>query len=147
MRSISLLPSLSGPQWPGVVAHDRVLPMGQIELSCVLMLNWIVWNRTVSLYKMELALNNLQCLICHKNQLTNQPIRVNRIDYILMNKKWINSELDCEAYSSLNVSLSIKKLSRQRYIWAYTGRRCKQLQPHTMSGPCLTIKILAINRR
>ena len=27
--------------WPGVVALDRVLSMGQIELNCVLMLNWI----------------------------------------------------------------------------------------------------------
>ena len=25
--------------WPGVVAPDRVLSMGQIELNCVLMLN------------------------------------------------------------------------------------------------------------
>ena len=33
------------------------------------MLNWIVWNRTISI-KIGLALNNLQMLICHK---TNQP--------------------------------------------------------------------------
>ena len=30
------------------------------------MLNWIVWNRTNHLYKMDLALNNLERLICHK---------------------------------------------------------------------------------
>ena len=36
------------------------------------MLNWIVWNRTDYLYKMDLALNNLQRLICHKIQTTNQ---------------------------------------------------------------------------
>ena len=30
-----------------VVAPDRVLSMGQIELNYVLMLNWIVWNKTV----------------------------------------------------------------------------------------------------
>ena len=29
------------------VAPDRVLSMSQIGLNCVLMLNWIVWNRTV----------------------------------------------------------------------------------------------------
>ena len=29
------------------VTLDRVLSMGQIELSCVLMLIWIAWNRTV----------------------------------------------------------------------------------------------------
>ena len=37
------LTSLPGPLWPGVVAHDRVLSMGQTELNSILMLNWIVW--------------------------------------------------------------------------------------------------------
>ena len=32
MQSTSLLPSLHGPLWPGVVAPDRVLSMSQIEL-------------------------------------------------------------------------------------------------------------------
>ena len=32
MQSTSLLPSLPDPLWPGVVAPDRVLSMGQIEL-------------------------------------------------------------------------------------------------------------------
>ena len=40
----SLLPSLPGPLCPGVVAHDKVLSIGEIELNYVLMLNWIVWN-------------------------------------------------------------------------------------------------------
>ena len=47
MRNTTSLPSLPGPLWPGVVAPDRALSMGQIELNCVLMLNWIAWNRTV----------------------------------------------------------------------------------------------------
>ena len=47
MQSTLLLPSLPGPFWPRVIASDGVLSMGQIELNCVLMLNWIVWNRTV----------------------------------------------------------------------------------------------------
>ena len=34
-----LLPSLPGPLWSRVVAPDRVLSMGQIELNYVLMLN------------------------------------------------------------------------------------------------------------
>ena len=33
------LPSLPGSLWSGVVAPDRVLSMGQIEVNCVLMLN------------------------------------------------------------------------------------------------------------
>ena len=39
--SLSLLP---GPLWLGVVAPNRVLPIGWIELNCIIMLNWIVWN-------------------------------------------------------------------------------------------------------
>ena len=35
------------------------------------MLNWIVWNRTIFI-KMDLMLNNLQRLICHTTQPTNQ---------------------------------------------------------------------------
>ena len=39
MQSTASLPVLPGARWPGVVALDRVLSMGQIELICVLMLN------------------------------------------------------------------------------------------------------------
>ena len=39
--------TLPGPLWPGVVVPDRFLSMGQIELNCLLMLNWTAWNRTV----------------------------------------------------------------------------------------------------
>ena len=39
IRGIPLLPSFEGPLCPGVVAPDRVLSMGQIELNCVLMIN------------------------------------------------------------------------------------------------------------
>ena len=40
-----------------------------LHLNSVLILNWIVWNRTIFI-KMDLALNNLQRLICHKTQQT-----------------------------------------------------------------------------
>ena len=33
------MPSLPGLLWPGEVALDRVISMGQIGLNCVLMLN------------------------------------------------------------------------------------------------------------
>ena len=39
MRSTPSLPFLPGHLWPGVVALDRVLSMGQIELHCILMIN------------------------------------------------------------------------------------------------------------
>ena len=44
---------LLGPLRPGVVAPDRVLSMGQIELKCVLMLNLIAAKRTVLIFKMR----------------------------------------------------------------------------------------------
>ena len=47
MQSTPSLPSFLGPLCSGEIAPDRVLSMGQIELKCVLMLNWITWNRTV----------------------------------------------------------------------------------------------------
>ena len=47
MWSTLSLPLLLGPLRPGVVAPDRVLSIGQIELNCVLKQNWIVWKRTV----------------------------------------------------------------------------------------------------
>ena len=40
MQSTRSLPLLPGSLWPWVVAPDRVLSMGQMELKCVLMLNW-----------------------------------------------------------------------------------------------------------
>ena len=68
MRSASSLPSPPGPLWLGVVAPDRVLSMGQIELNHVLMLNLIVWNRTVYTYKNGFGINGLQWLMRHKTQ-------------------------------------------------------------------------------
>ena len=42
------------------------------------MLNWIVLERTDYLHKIDLALNNLQRLICHKTQEANQPEKKHR---------------------------------------------------------------------
>ena len=42
-----------------------------LYLNCELILNRIVWNRTICI-KIDFALNNLQRLICHKTQTTNQ---------------------------------------------------------------------------
>ena len=47
MRSTPLLLSAPGPLWSGMVTPERVVSMGQIELNCVLVLNWVVWNRIV----------------------------------------------------------------------------------------------------
>ena len=39
MQSTPSLPSLPGLLWPGEVAPDRILSIGQMELNYVLMLN------------------------------------------------------------------------------------------------------------
>ena len=44
---IPSLPTLPGPLWPRVATSGRVLSMGQIELNCVITLNWVVWCKTV----------------------------------------------------------------------------------------------------
>ena len=67
IQSIPSMPSLRGPLWSGVLAPDssiwapdRVLSMGQIELSCVLLLNCITWNRTVLTCKLR-SYSKLNC--------------------------------------------------------------------------------------
>ena len=52
-----------------------------LHLNCVLILNWIVWNRTIFI-KIHLTLNNIKRLICHKNpRPTNQPTHFFFSDY------------------------------------------------------------------
>ena len=55
MRSTPLLPSLPGPLRFGVVAPDRVLPIGQMELNLTTELFAIELFICI---KMDLALNN-----------------------------------------------------------------------------------------
>ena len=50
-RSTPSWPLLPGSLWPRVVAPNRVLSMSQIELNCILMLTWIIWNRIDYMYK------------------------------------------------------------------------------------------------
>ena len=52
---------LSGPLCSKVATRDRVLSMRQIQLNCVLMLNWIAWNRTVLTFKLRIYAE-LNCL-------------------------------------------------------------------------------------
>ena len=54
MQRTPLLPSLPGPLWPRVVAPDRVLSIGQTKLKYLLRLNWITWNRTVLIFKLNI---------------------------------------------------------------------------------------------
>ena len=77
MQSISALSSLLDPTQPGLVALHWVLSIGQIDLNCVLTLNWIVWNRTVYIIKMDLAwiTDNYWCAIKPNQTRSNQMYR------------------------------------------------------------------------
>ena len=70
-RTLSL-PSLAGPFCNRVVAPDRVLSMGKIEINCVLMLNRITWNRTVLISQLRTHAK-LNCLkwncFCMQNRI------------------------------------------------------------------------------
>ena len=57
IRSNSSLPLFHVPLWPRVVAPDSILSMGQIEVNCLFMQNWIAWYRTVFDIETVLTLN------------------------------------------------------------------------------------------
>ena len=48
MQRTPFLTLLPGLIWPGVAAPDWIISMGRIKLNCVLMLNWSVWDWSVS---------------------------------------------------------------------------------------------------
>ena len=72
MWDTPLLPLLPGPLWPRMLAPDRVLSMGQIELCAYAKLNCL--KQLFICIKMDLALNNLQWLICHLSELSTGVI-------------------------------------------------------------------------
>ena len=61
MEITLLLPSLPGPVWPRVVALDRILSIGQIELKCVIIQNRFPWNKNVLTFKLR-TYAKLSCL-------------------------------------------------------------------------------------
>ena len=63
-----------------------------------------------------------------------------QIDYIFVNKKWNNSALNCEAYSSFKCVFSDHRID-----WAFEGMQPEKPQALTMTGPCLITGILEIN--
>ena len=52
--SNTLLTLFPDPLWPRMVVLNRALCMGNVELNCVFMRNWITWNRTVLTLKLYL---------------------------------------------------------------------------------------------
>ena len=61
MQNTHSLPSFLCPFCPWVIAHEKALCLGQIELNCVLILNWIAWKRTALTFKLRIYAN-LNCL-------------------------------------------------------------------------------------
>ena len=87
MRSTLSFPSLPGPLWPSMVALDRVLSMDQIELNCVLTLNWIVWNRTVFDIETVLTLN---WIVSNRTILTINCLWTKTLTYTQLNRLNLN---------------------------------------------------------
>ena len=66
MRSTPSSPLLPCPIWTEVVVPDRVLSMDQIELNCVLMLNWIFWNRIIMTFLCQTELLEIELFLRSK---------------------------------------------------------------------------------
>ena len=100
------------------------------------MLNWIVWNRTICV-KMDLALNNLQRLICHKTQTTNQPTIYIYI-YIIMSCcslgfPCLSLSLSVSLCLSLSLSLSLS-VSLSLALFCYLSLALHSLQSSIVPG-------------
>ena len=59
--------------WSG--CSDRVLSMGQIDLNCILMLNWIVWKRSVFINELYL----FELLVIYSNTWDHLTLLTKRI--------------------------------------------------------------------
>ena len=99
MWNTSLLLSLQGPHLTGVVALDKVLSKGLIELNSVRMLNWSETPTPNDEYE-----NFIKALMEAASEWIPTRLGANnakaQIEYILKNNKWVNGALNCEAYSS-----------------------------------------------
>ena len=76
---------------------------------------------------MDLALNNLQRLICHKTQSTNQPtnlIFARQPDKVIVKKKWTCQIVDCAISAEHRRKL---KESEKWHKYLYFDRKLKKL--------------------
>ena len=107
-----------------------------LYLNCVLMLNWIVWNRSIFI-KMDLALNNLQL-----KQLTNYPLNGHTRAHILTGttqecckQYWTspggNTPQSSSCTTTDHPSRKLSKLDKQdmRYTAGVYGRAHKWCTP------------------
>ena len=58
-----------------------------------------------------------------------------QIDYVLINKKWKNSAINCEAYSSFEGVSSDHRIVRAKIRLSLRKMPHEQRAPNTMTGP------------
>ena len=99
-----------------------------LHLNCILILNWIVWNRTICI-KMDLALNNLQMLICRTT-----------------NQQTINSLATSRYLSFFSLSILFSGQLRQESLqwWKFSfffwmSKKCDSCRSHSKPYKCLGI--------
>ena len=103
MWSIPSMPSLQRPHRPGVVALDKILYIGQIELNYVLMLNQITWNSTVLTFKLRTYTNvwMKQFLYAKLSSWKRNVfdigtvLKLNWIIWLCVNKNYTYAKLNC----------------------------------------------------
>ena len=90
----------------------------ECKQKTILILNWIVWNIIMfSCIKMDLALNNLQWLICHKTKPNQTKLKINNfLQYLLRIKITLSLSLFLSLSLSLSIYLSI-------YIYIYPNSK------------------------
>ena len=69
-----------------------------------------------------------------------------QIDYVLINKKWKNSAMNCEGYSSSEGVSSDHRIVTAKIRQSIRKTPHEQQPPNTMTGPFLTTEILEINK-
>ena len=68
-----------------------------------------------------------------------------QIDYVLINKKWNNSALNCEAYSYFEGVSIYHRIITAKIRLTHERMTLEQRPPNSMTGPCLITKILEID--
>ena len=113
IQSTPSLPSFQGPLWLGVVAPDRVLSMGLMELNSVLMQKSIIWNRIVFFF-----IEN----VLRRNWIVwNRTVWLNRIAWnrnVLTIKLCTHAKLNyLEKKLIIWIKMNLALNNRQRLIW------------------------------
>ena len=118
LLSTPLLPLLPGPFWPGVVGHERVISMGQTELNCVRMLNWIAWNKTALAFKLR-TYAELKCLkrkwFCMLNWIVWNRIVVDIETVLTLN--WIVWNRTVLTFNCLKTKTILNWIVGMRTVW------------------------------